>query len=192
MNITLLRAVNVTGHNRVAMANLRECVASLGFQEVRSLLQSGNLLFQGGRRSPDQLERLLEREAASRLDLRTDFFVRTGAEWRQIVAANPFPREAARDPGRLIVMFLKTAPTVEHLRSLRSAIKDREVVEIRDRHAFIVFPDGQGRSRLTTAMIEKRLGTRGTGRNWNTVLKLAMLAGESVDGSAASTGSVHR
>ena len=177
--IALLRAVNVTGHNRVAMADLREFVTQLGFLQARSLLQSGNLVFRGGRRSPVQLERLLEREAAARLDLQTDFFVRSGAEWKQIVATNPFRAEAARDPGHLIVMFLKAAPSADQLRSLRSAIKDREVVEIQDRHAFIVFPDGVGRSRLTTALIERKLGTRGTGRNWNTVRKLGALADES-------------
>jgi uncharacterized protein (DUF1697 family) len=177
-NIALLRAVNVTGYNRVAMTDLRGLLTNLGLENPRSLLQSGNLLFHGGRRSPIQLERLLERETASRLDLQTDFFVRTGAEWQQIVAANPFRREAARDPGHLIVMFLKAAPSAEHLRSLRAAIKGREVVDINDRHAFIVFPDGVGRSRLTTTLIERKLETRGTGRNWNTVLKLSALASE--------------
>jgi uncharacterized protein (DUF1697 family) len=174
--IALLRAVNVTGHNRVAMADLRQLVTELGFQDVRSLLQSGNLVFRGDRQASAPLERLLEREAAARLDLQTDFFVRTAAEWKRIVAANPFRAEAARDPGHLVLMVLKAAPTVEHLRALRSVITGREVVEIRDRHAFIVFADGIGRSRLTTALIERKLGTRGTGRNWNTVLKLGALA----------------
>jgi uncharacterized protein (DUF1697 family) len=176
--IALLRAVNVTGHNRVAMADLRRLVTGLGFQDVRSLLQSGNVVFRGDRRATTTLERLLEREAAARLDLQTDFFVRTAAEWTQVVAVNPFRREAARDPGHLVVMFLKAAPSAEQLKALRSVIKAREVVEMQDRQAFIVFPDGIGRSRLTTTLIEKKLGTRGTGRNWNTVLKLGALAAE--------------
>jgi len=61
--------------------------------------------------------------------------------------------------------------------ALQAAIKGREVVRAKGRHAYIVYPDGIGRSRLTNVMIEKKLGTRGTGRNWNTVLKLAALTG---------------
>jgi uncharacterized protein (DUF1697 family) len=168
------------------MADLRELVTAVGFQEARSLLQSGNLAFRGDRRSPVQLERLLEREAASRLDLQTDFFVRTGAEWQQVIAGNPFRAEAARDPGHLVVVVLKTAPSAEQLRALRAAVKGREVVEMQDRHAFIVFPDGMGRSRLTTALIERKLGTRSTARNWNTVLKLGALVSEREDRSAVA------
>ncbi len=174
--VALLRAVNVTGHNRVTMADLREFATGLRLQDPRTLLQSGNLLFRGDRRTSAQLERLLEREAAVRLDLRTDFFVRTAVEWKKIVADNPFPGEAARDPGHLVVMFLRDAPSPHQLQSLRAAIKGREVVELQGRHAFIVYRDGIGRSRLTNALIEKSLGTRGTGRNWNTVLKLDALA----------------
>ena len=80
------------------------------------------------------------------------------------------------NPSHLLVMFLQKAPDREHTTSLQRAIKGREVVRIKDRHAYIVYPDGIGRSRLTTAVIEKSLGTRGTGRNWNTVLKLGALA----------------
>jgi uncharacterized protein (DUF1697 family) len=73
-------------------------------------------------------------------------------------------------------MALKDAPDAEAVEALRAAIKSREVVHAEDRHAYIVYPDGIGRSRLTNRVIEGKLGTRGTGRNWNTVLKLAELA----------------
>jgi uncharacterized protein (DUF1697 family) len=73
-------------------------------------------------------------------------------------------------------MFLKEAPSREDVIALQTAIKGREVVRAEGRHAYIVYPDGVGRSRLTNALIERKLGTRGTGRNWNTVLKLGALA----------------
>ena len=96
-----------------------------------------------------------------------------------MVAGNPFPEEAERDPSHLLVIFLKEAPDRKDVMALQSAIKGREVVRAKGRHAYVVYPDGIGRSRLTSALIEKKLATRGTGRNWNTVLKLGAAAGAS-------------
>src|SRR5438477_2463599 len=164
--IALLRAVNLAGRAAVAMSNLRDCLTALGFDDVRTLLQSGNVLFRGRARSSTQVERTLETEAPRHLGLATDFFVRTAAEWHTIVAQNPFREEAARDPGHLLVVFLKRAPAGGDVEALQAAIKGREIVRAGDKHAYIVYPDGVGRSRLTSALIEKKLGTRGTGRNW--------------------------
>jgi len=177
IQIALLRAVNVAGHAAVAMSDLRELLTTLGFKEVRSLLQSGNLVFRSDKQSGAALERLLETEAGKRLDLHTDFFVRTAKDWDTIVAKNPFRDEARRDPGHLVVMALKDAPDAEAVEALRAAIMGRETIHAEGRQAYIVYPDGIGRSRLTNRVIEAKLGTRGTGRNWNTVRKLAELAG---------------
>lgn len=176
VHIALLRAINLGGRNRVAMADLRDFLSQLGFNEPRSLLQSGNLVFRSDTRSPAAVERRLEAEAARRLGFETDFFVRSAAEWGTIVAGNPFPEEARRDPQRLLVMCLKDAPAAGDVRALREAILGRETVRTDGRTAYIVYPDGVGQSRLTTALLEKKLRTRGTGRNWNTVLKLAAAA----------------
>ncbi len=176
--LALLRAVNLAGHKPVAMADLRDLLSHLRFREPRSLIQSGNLVFRSKERSTASLERLLETQAAQRLGLETDFFVRTAEEWREIVDRNPFPEEAERDPGHLVVMLLKATPSAEQVKELRAAIKDREIVRAVGRQAYIVYPDGIGRSRLTNAIIEKRFGTRGTGRNWNTVLRLGALTNE--------------
>ena len=170
----LVRGINVGGNRKVAMADLRELLTCLGLAEPRSLMQSGNLVFRSNAPAPD-LERLLAKEAASRLGLETDFFVRSAAEWKAIIAANPFPAAARRDPSHLVVMFLKEAPPPKSVAALRAAVAGPEVIAASGRQAYIVYPDGIGRSRLTPALIEAKLGTRGTGRNWNTVLKLAAL-----------------
>jgi uncharacterized protein (DUF1697 family) len=174
--VALLRAVNLPGHNKVAMADLRAFLAALGFADPRTLLQSGNLVFGSTRRTAAELERLLEAEAAKRLGLRTDFVVRTAREWQEVVARNPFREAAERDPGHLVVMFLKAAPEPSAVKALQTAITGPEQVRAHGRQAYITYPDGIGRSRLTNAVIETKLGTRGTGRNWNTVLKLGALA----------------
>jgi uncharacterized protein (DUF1697 family) len=178
LHIALLRGVNVGGRTKVAMADLRAMLAELGFAEGRTLLQSGNLVFRGDGRKSAALEQLLEAETAKRLDLRTDYFVRTADEWAAVVAANPFADEAKRDPGKLVVLCLKDAPAAKQVETLRDAIKGPETVQADGRQLYIVYPDGIGRSKLTTTLIESKLGTRGTGRNWNTVLKLAALVSE--------------
>ena len=174
--LALLRAVNLPSHKQVAMAELRELLTNLRFTDGRSLLQSGNLVFRSKARTSAQVERLLEAEAEKRLALQTDFFVRTADEWRPVIAHNPFREEAERDPSHLVVFFLKDAPDAKDVAALQAAITGPEIVRARGRQAYIVYPAGIGRSRLTITLIERKLGTRATGRNWNTVLKLGALA----------------
>jgi len=156
----------------VAMSDLRDFATALGFGDPRTLLQSGNLVFQSDKLTGKVLERVLEAETKKRLGLDTDFFVRTAKEWRELVSNNPFPREATKDPSHLLVLFLKAAPARKAVEALQSAIVGPELVRAVGTQAYIVYPDGVGRSRLTNAILEKHVG-RGTARNWNTILKLA-------------------
>src|SRR5689334_2000366 len=176
--VGLVRAVNLAGKNKLSMSDLRELMAGLGMPDARTLLQSGNVVFRSDLRSPAKVEEILEEAVAQRLGLKTDFFVRTAQEMNTVVADNPFPREAKQDPGHLVVGFLKDAPERAAVSALQKAIVGREVVRAVGRHTYVVYPDGIGRSKLTSALVEKKLGTRGTGRNWNTVLKLQALATE--------------
>ena len=177
--IGLLRAINLGSHNKVSMADLRELLSSLGMKNPQSLLQSGNLVFESAARATAPLEKLLETSAAKTLGLSTDWFVRTAAEWQQAIADNPFPKEATLDPGHTVLMALKDAPPPAAVKALQAAIKGREVVKTKGRHAYFLYPDGIGPSKLTIKLIEKNLGTTGTARNWNTVLKLAALTEKS-------------
>ena len=158
--IALLRGINVGGHQKVTMADLRDMATRLGLATVQTLLQSGNLVFRADARPAAHLEHLLEAEAIKRLALQSDFMVRTAEEWKKIVARNPFREQAVRDPSHLVVMFFKDAPKIVHADG---------------RQAYITYPDGIGDSRLTNVLIERKLGVRGTARNWNTVLKLETL-----------------
>jgi uncharacterized protein (DUF1697 family) len=176
--LALLRGINVGGNKMVAMADLRALLTQLDFVDPKSLLQSGNLVFRSPRRKTGaQLERLLEVEVEARLGLQVSILVRTAAEWQAVLEQNPFPKEAKSDPSRLLVLFLKDAPATGAVEALQAAIKGPEVVRARGKEAYLVYPDGMGRSRLTHAQIEKRLG-RGTARNWNTVVKLGAMSHE--------------
>jgi uncharacterized protein (DUF1697 family) len=175
IHLALLRGINVGGHRPVAMSDLRDFLTQLGFAEPRSLLQSGNLLFRGGGQDCAELERLLETEADRRLGLRTDFLVRTAKDWKAVIASNPLRDEAERSPSRFIVMLLKDAPDASRVEALQAAVAGEEIVRAGGKQLYIVYPAGIGVSRLTNSLIEKKLGTRGTARNWNTVLKLGAL-----------------
>ena len=176
VQIALLRAINVGGNKLVSMADLRALLTELGFPDGRTLLNTGNLVFRSQSKTSANLEKLLETELAKRTGLQTEFFVRTLQEWKSIIARNPLTDEARRDPAHLLIMLLKRAPTSQEVAALRAAIVGPETVEADGREAYIFYPAGIGKSKLTNQLIEKRLGSPGTGRNWNTVLKLAALA----------------
>jgi uncharacterized protein (DUF1697 family) len=175
--IALLRGINIGPHKRIAMADLKALAADLGFADPRTLLASGNLVFRAPAQSAATLEQRLHEATARELGVTTEYFIRTAGEWQAAVAANPFVREATQDPGHLLLMSLKDAPAGAAVKGLQAAIRGREVVKAKGAHAYLHYPDGVGRSDLTLAAVEKHLGTRGTARNWNTVLKLADLAG---------------
>jgi uncharacterized protein (DUF1697 family) len=157
------------------MAGLRDLLVELRLDDPRTVLQSGNAVFESPKPS-GALETLLETAIAERFGLASEVFVRTSREWDAAIDSNPFAVEAQKDPSHLLLVALKNAPKTAQVEKLRVAIKGRERVAVEGRHAYVVYPDGIGRSKLTNTVIESNLGTRVTGRNWNTVLKLAALA----------------
>lgn len=173
--VSVLRAINLGAHNRIAMADLRAMCDKIGLVNAKTLLVSGNLVFESAVTSSETLERQLEAASTKYLGVTTDYFVRSAKEWQAIIDANPFPAEANSDPARLVMMCLREAPGAAAVKALQSAIKGRETVRASGKQAYFVYPDGMGRSKLSITMIEKALGTRGTARNWNTVLKLGGL-----------------
>ena len=172
--IAVLRAVNVGGR-KMPMAELRDLVTGLGFSDVQTLLQSGNLVFRGEGEA-EAIETRLEAESEECFGFHADFLVRDLAEWEAMIAANPFRDEARDEPARLGVVALKAPAPADGLAALRAWIKGREYVAAHGRAAYVFYPDGMGESKLLLPVIERHLGSRGTVRNWNTVLKLADLA----------------
>ena len=167
-----LRAINVGGNNKIPMADLRSMMEGLGMKNVRTLLQSGNVVFEAPGSDSKKLEKKLEDATRKTFDVNVDFMVRTTEQLAKTIKANPFPKEAKNDPGHLLVLFLKDDAAEGAEEELRSAIKGREVVVVKGDVAYAIYSDGVGVSKLTNAVLEKKLGTRATGRNWNTVTKL--------------------
>ncbi len=175
VSIAFLRAVNVGGKNSVKMSDIKGMMHALGFLNVRSLLQSGNIVFEGSLSTILAADERLEKAFEEMTGFRSDFMIRTSEELQRIVDGNPFAEEGRTDPSHLVVLFLKKEPAAEQIEGLRAAIKGREVIFGKGTELYMYYPDGVGDSKLTNGIIEKNLGSRGTGRNWNTILKLLQM-----------------
>jgi uncharacterized protein (DUF1697 family) len=179
-HVALLRAVNVGGRNRIAMAHLRELLEGLGYGEVRTHLQSGNAVFTAAGITPAGAEgvaREIERALARELGLTASVLVRTREDLQRVVAANPL-LGVAEDHARLLVTFLSGPPDPEVLDELTPAEFEPDVYAIGEREIYAWYPDGVRATRLSNAFWERRLGVVATGRNWNTVTRLLELMGE--------------
>lgn len=170
--LALLRGVNVGGRARVPMAELRDVAAGLGLSDVRTYLQSGNLLFTApGARPVEDLRHELEGAIATAFGAGTPVILRTRDELAAAVAANPFP-EVEREPARLHVAFLAEAPAADRAAGLDRRRFDPDVFDVRGREVYIHYAEGAGKSKLTLDFLERGLGAAATARNWNTVTKL--------------------
>jgi uncharacterized protein (DUF1697 family) len=168
----MLRAVNVGGR-RLTMAEFKAALAALGLPGAQTLAAAGNAVVEA--KAEPALEARLEAGLTRELGVATELFVRDGAALAQVLAANPFGEMARADPAHLLVMFLRGDPTAGAVAALQATIQGSELVAAGPGCLYACFPDGIGRSKVTSAVIERALELRGTGRNWNTVRKLAEL-----------------
>jgi len=170
--ISLLRGINVGGKHMVPMADLRELYTSLGMTDVATHLQSGNVVCRAAR--PVTAKRF-EDAIEERFGFRVSVVQRTAAEMRDVVARNPFPNDT--DPAKLLVVFLAADPGDEARRRVVDvAAPAPEDLRASGRELFIHFVNGLARPKLSTAAVERAIGVPGTGRNWNTVRKLAEMS----------------
>lgn len=178
--IVLLRAINVGGRTKLPMADLRRCLEAIGCADVRTVLQSGNAIVDIAGHGGAALERRIEAALVEQCGLESAVMVRSADEWATLIAGNPFGEAARDDPSHLVAMVAKSEPSVDAIERLRAAVtktRGREAVEAEGGQVYLNYPDGIGRSKVTGTLIERALGTSVTGRNWNTVLKLAAMVG---------------
>ena len=171
----LLRGINVGGNKMVPMAGLRAMTAKLGFEDPKTLLQSGNLVFSAKTQPMAKLEQLLEAATKKHNGVECSYLLRSADEWAKIIAVNPFKAQAKSDPAHLAVTFCREAPTTEALQALKAEVRGDEAFKAVGRELFVWYPDGMGTSKLAIALSKNRLGTICTARNWNTVIKVSTL-----------------
>jgi uncharacterized protein (DUF1697 family) len=173
--ISMLRGVNVGGHNKVKMDALRELYESLGLRDAQTYVQSGNVVFSTKEKNVGALAKQIEDAIESRFGFRSGVVLRTIPELRDVIVRNPFARRANIEAGKLLVTFLAQEICRETCDEIHKINTGPEEVRIGERELYIYFPDGMGRSKLWPA-VEKALKKSGTGRNWNTVTKLLEMA----------------
>ena len=175
--LALLRGINVSGHNKIPMAELRQLCTELGWSDVQSYIQSGNLVFRS-ETSPENMEAELETALQRRFGFSIPVVVRSAEAWASYTKNNPFPKAAASEPKWVLLTLSKQPPnknTKEEL--LERADKGERVARVGD-VLYIHYPQGVGRSKLTPALLDRLVGSPVTARNWRTVLKLAEMAAE--------------
>jgi uncharacterized protein (DUF1697 family) len=170
--MSLFRGINVGGNRIVPMSELKSLHQALGFKDVVTYIQSGNVVFSSDATNPAQLARQIEESFAQKFGFQSQVMVRTSAELQEIIASNPFQNQPEKEPKWVAVLFLTTRPESSALEDLKKTYSGPEEIYLIGQELFVYYPDGIGRSKLTLPLIEKKLKTVGTGRNWNTVLQL--------------------
>jgi uncharacterized protein (DUF1697 family) len=169
----LLKGVNVGGNRKLPMADLRHFLADLGYGDVKTLLASGNAVFDADEADADALEAHLQRAAKAQLGLDTAWLLRTHADLTAIVRANPFADAAVAHPSHLLVHFHRDPVPLALLDAL---VHDGpETLSALGRELYVDYPDDIGHSKLPQAMARAKFPALVTARNWNSVLKLVEL-----------------
>lgn len=175
--VALLRGINVGGRNRVPMPTLRDLLTGIGGSGVRTHLQSGNAVFTHEQQEPDRITADLEAAIKAELGLDIRCMVRTAADLRRVVEANPFPMEGI-DGSRFLVVFLGGPAPVDKLATLDARAYAPDEFRAGEREIYAHFPDTIRDSKLAARLSDRWLGTAASSRNWNTVTKLLQLAEE--------------
>jgi len=174
--ISLLRGINVGGHNKIKMDALRDLYKSLGLQKAQTYLQSGNVVFRMKGRDHAKIAKRIEDAIEQSFGFRIHVVLRTSSELSDVISRSPFAKRRGLDPKKLAVIFLRETPSVECLRAALKIETAPEELRIDGGEAYAYFPNGMGRPRMSWPAIERALKTSGTGRNWNTVTKLFEIA----------------
>ncbi len=171
--VALLRGVNVGAHNRMKMPALTSLCRELGYTDVVTYIQSGNVVCGSPARRAAAVERAMVTGIEKEFGLKITVLVRTKDELARVARGNPFPKA---EPNRLHVAFLDATPATARVRALEAFDTAPDEVRVRGREAYLHTPRGYGNSKLSGSFIEKELQVAATARNWNTVEKLLALA----------------
>ncbi len=174
--VALLRSVNVAGHGRLAMSDVRASFDALGYGDVRTYIQTGNVLFSASSKSEKSVVSAIESQLASDFGDSPAVLLRTVSELQRVGRSSPYTKAGA-DPSRHHVTFLARAPAKAALAALSPLPPSRnDELVVDGREVYVHTPDGYNETKYSGSFLERRLGLVSTTRNWNTVQKLCELA----------------
>jgi|SRR6218665_480785 len=174
--IALLRGINVSGHKIIKMDLLRKVLSELDFENIRTYIQSGNIIFESKSTDIPKLEKQIADTIFTHFGFVVPIIMITPEELKTVIEKNPYSKENLDDATQPYVSFLSEIPKTEHLQVFKTIdFKDDQFVNI-DKTLYLWYANAAGNSKLSNAIIESKLQLRSTARNWKTVLKLYELA----------------
>ncbi len=173
--VSLFRDINVGGNHKIKMDELKEMHESLGLRDVLPYIQSGNVVFTSDDADVARLRRQIEDGFEKKFGFHAEVIIRTSAELRDIIEKNPFQSQQSKESKWVVVLFLAARPDETAQEDLLKTYVGPEELFIIGKEVYIYYPQGIGRSKLSHSLIEKKLKTFGTARNWNTILQLQKL-----------------
>jgi len=174
--LALLRGINVSGQKKMKMAELRACISALGWSDVQTYIQSGNIVFRAGQGGAAELAQQLTAAVEDTFGFEVPAQVKTLKEVERIVAENPFPQVEEEEYNRLLVTFLNNPPSQKRQDLLKEHEDPDGHFEIKRQAVYLYTPQGYGKSKLTNNFFEAKLKVSATTRNWKTLLKLLDMA----------------
>jgi uncharacterized protein (DUF1697 family) len=173
-HLALLRGINLGGKNKIMMKDLVEMFVEAGCEDVRTYIQSGNVVFNAATGVAARLPEVITAQIAKRLGHRTPVVLRTAEQLGDVVRKNPFVEMGAAED-TLHVLFLAERPSTRGVEGLDPNRSVPDAFIVRGQEIYLQLPNGVGRSKLTNDYFDSRLATTSTGRNWRTIVKLLEL-----------------
>jgi uncharacterized protein (DUF1697 family) len=170
--VAMLRGINVGGHKRIKMEQLRKSFEALGFEQVKSYIQSGNVVFSTAKVSPSGLSKRIEERILRDFGHSVSVIARTRDEMGETMETNPFLKKRGIDQAKLHVMFLPESPVPSDLKQLEGLTAAPDQSRCSGKEIYLYLPNGVAKSSLANNPLERRLLKRGTMRNWRTVSNL--------------------
>lgn len=176
--IALLRGINVAGHNKIKMAALKQLFIDLGFSEIVTYIQSGNVVFHSKEINTSTIEKAIINAIEKEFGYAIKVLVLKKLEIDAALKFNPFNPETDYDFKKIGVTFLEKNPTEEGISKVRDLAAAEEQVMFKEKMVYLYCPNGFGRTKLSNNNIETKLKVSATSRNWNTITKLVKLSNQ--------------
>lgn len=169
--VSLLRGINVSGTKKVPMSDLTDVYSSLGFTDITTYIQSGNVIFRS-EKNPDGLSEMIEHAIYAKFGFDVPVLIRTKDEWQEIISLNPFINDPDVDPEKLHVTLLSDFPKPELVQKLESFASPPDKFVLTEKSIFLYCPGGYGITKLSNTFFENKLKVKATTRNWKSVNKI--------------------
>jgi uncharacterized protein (DUF1697 family) len=174
--VAFLRGINVGGKNKLSMKDLANVFDAAGASDVKTYIQSGNVAFSLAPELADSFASEVETRIRKKLKLSVPIVLRSAKELARVVAKNPFAKRPSADA--IFVLFLADKPEKSAIAALDPSRSPPDEFAVLNREVYLFCPNGVGKTKLTNAWFDSKLGTVSTGRNWRTVLTMLELAGK--------------